>query len=133
VIDIAGNALFERAKIDPAGLHHVRSVCIVYQGEQKMLQRRIFVVSPVGMTEGSVQCQLKFSGITPCHWRLEAAGRGVLPRTGRFPADRSGEHIPIRLTKEGALTVDLQRFGKFPDENLEMFCQMSLQSQSSGN
>ena len=59
VVDIPGESLSQRARIDPAGLHHGRSVFLVRQGEQEMFQSRVFVTSLAGMGDGPMQRQFE--------------------------------------------------------------------------
>jgi hypothetical protein len=48
VIDILNQRLAERVKVDVAGPHDGCRIGIVNQGEQQMLERRIFVMPLVG-------------------------------------------------------------------------------------
>src|SRR5439155_14778999 len=54
VIEIAGERLLERVKIDFAGLHHSGSVYVIGQGEEEVLQRLVLVLSLNGMGECAV-------------------------------------------------------------------------------
>src|SRR5262245_54832163 len=54
VVDVTGETL-SAYDIDIANSHHSRSVHIVHQGEQQVLQRRVLVLSLVGVGAGPMQ------------------------------------------------------------------------------
>jgi hypothetical protein len=62
VVDIVGQVLLERSKIDLAAVHDRRSIFIVCQGEQEMLERRVLMPSLVGVGEGPMKGRLEWAG-----------------------------------------------------------------------
>ncbi len=55
VVDIFEKHLAQRVGIDIAGLHDLRGVRVVGEGEQQMLRRRIFVIAVAGEFNRAVQ------------------------------------------------------------------------------
>ena len=54
-VEIENDGVFEFTQIDAAGVHHLRSVAVVDQREQKMLERRIFMAAISGIFQRLMQ------------------------------------------------------------------------------
>ncbi len=55
VVDIVGQAAAQLLDINPAGAHDGDGVLIFGQGQQQVLQRRVFMAARSGMAERAVQ------------------------------------------------------------------------------
>src|SRR5215475_8845734 len=90
VVDVAGELLFERTKIDLAELHHTRSIHVLRQGKQEMLQCRVLVLSVRGVAKSPAQRRLKLSGELGGYIALGGRRRRLLAASRRLSADRGG-------------------------------------------
>ncbi len=54
-VDIVDQAALERVDLDVAGTHDRGRILIVHEGEQEMLQRRVFVPAFSGQRQGAVE------------------------------------------------------------------------------
>ena len=54
-VDIVDEVAAQHVEIDVAGAHHRGRVLVVDQGEQQVLERRVFVAALVGKREGPVE------------------------------------------------------------------------------
>jgi hypothetical protein len=61
VVDIAGEIPAELLEIDGAGAQHGHGVLVLRQGQEKVLERRVFVPSLVGVSEGPMQGLFKIA------------------------------------------------------------------------
>ena len=61
-LQVGGEVALELLHINVAGAHHGGGILIVDQGEQQVLQRRVFVVPLVGERERPVKRLLKTAG-----------------------------------------------------------------------
>ena len=55
VVDIVGERRAQRAEVDVAGAHHAGGVLVVDEGQQQVLERRVFVLALVGVGDRAVQ------------------------------------------------------------------------------
>jgi hypothetical protein len=95
-VDVRDQTFSERLKIDGVGVQRRGSVGIVYQGEQKMLQRREFVRSFTRVRLGSMQRQFELAGEACRPSRTCARRRRHVCAGGMHSATNlGGECIPI--------------------------------------
>ena len=61
-IEIVGDGVAKLGEVDAAGDHHLRGMLVGDQGEQQMLQRRIFMAPAAGSAQRVVQRLFEFAG-----------------------------------------------------------------------
>ncbi len=54
-VDVVDEAALERVDLDVAGAHDRGGILVVHEGEQEMLQRRVFVAALSGERQGAVE------------------------------------------------------------------------------
>ena len=62
IVHIVGERGAERRKFDLAGVQHTRGVLIVDQAEQQVLQRRILMLSLIGVRDSAMQGFFELAG-----------------------------------------------------------------------
>ncbi len=61
IVDVARKLVAQQIEIDIAGAHHRRRVAVVDQGQEQMLQRRIFVAALIGILQSAPESLLERS------------------------------------------------------------------------
>ena len=62
IVEIVADGVAQLAGIDPAGLHHPPGMDVLDEGEQQVLERRIFVAAAARLGEGVVEGLFELTG-----------------------------------------------------------------------